>query len=112
MRQKRKTKNSHKLRRIKNPGDEDKRMQIEIITDKKNELEIELKGESHTICNPLRKILMEDDDVKYAVYSIDHPIVGEPILKIKAKDPKKSLKKAAKKLQEETKDFKDQIEKI
>ena len=38
-------------------------MEIEIVTDKTLELEIIIHGEDHTICNVLRKYLMEDDDV-------------------------------------------------
>ncbi len=68
---------------------------MKIIKDTKNELEIEITGESHTICNALRKTLMEDKDVEAAAYIMEHPIIGEPKLYVKAKDPKKSLKKAA-----------------
>ena len=74
------------------------KMDIEVLTDKKLELEIVLHGEKHALCNALRKILMEDDDVQYAVYGIDHPLIGEPIMTIKTKQKKvarNSLKKAA-----------------
>lgn len=87
-------------------------MEIRVLTDKKSELEIELIGESHTICNSIRKILMDDDDVKYAVYAIDHPVVGEPQLHIKGKNPKKSLLEAATTLKEEAKEFKSLVEKF
>jgi len=68
---------------------------MKIIMDKKNELEIEITGETHTLCNALRKTLMEDKDVEAAAYVIEHPIIGEPKLYIKAKNPKKSLQNAA-----------------
>ena len=68
---------------------------MKVIKDTKNELEIEITGESHTLCNALRKTLMEDKDVESAAYVMEHPIIGEPKLYIKAKNPKKSLKKAA-----------------
>lgn len=88
---------------------------IEIITNKKLELEIIAPGESHSLCNALRKILMKDEDIEYAVYGIDHPIVGEPIITIKAKrtkSPKKSLLKASTKLKEQCEEFKELIESI
>jgi len=88
---------------------------IEIITNKKLELEIIAHGESHSVCNALRKLLMEDEDVDYAVYGIDHPIVGEPIISIKSKrtkNPKKSLSNASTRLKEQCEEFKKLIESI
>lgn len=83
---------------------------MKIITDKKNELEIEITGETHTLCNALRKTLMEDNDVESAAYVIEHPIIGEPKLYIKAKNPKKSLKNAAETLKSRCEEFKELIE--
>lgn len=86
------------------------RDKMKIITDKKNELEIEITGETHTLCNALRKALMEDKDVESAAYVIEHPIIGEPKLYIKAKNPKKSLKNAAETLKSRCEEFKELIE--
>jgi DNA-directed RNA polymerase subunit L len=94
---------------------EDNMDDIEIITNKKLELEIIAHGESHSICNALRKLLMEDEDIEYAVYGIDHPIVGEPIMSIKAKrtkNPKKALLKASTRLKEQSEEFKKLVESI
>jgi DNA-directed RNA polymerase subunit L len=88
---------------------------IIVRKDIKTELEIDVPGESHSICNILRKYLMENDDVKYAVYCIDHPLIGNPIITIKAntkKSPKKSLLTAAKKVKDTTNEFKKLIESI
>ncbi|MGB9936421.1 MAG: DNA-directed RNA polymerase subunit L [Methanobacterium sp.] len=83
---------------------------MKVIKDTKNELEIEITGETHSLCNALRKALMDDKDVTSAAYSIDHPIIGEPVLYIKAKNPKKSLKKAAETIQKQCDEFKGLIE--
>ena len=86
---------------------------IEILKSTKLELELMIPGESHTICNALRKILMEDEEIDYAVYGIDHPLIGEPIITIKAKrtkDPKKSLLRASNKLKDQSNEFKKLIE--
>lgn len=83
---------------------------MRVIKDTKNELEIEITGETHTLCNALRKTLMADKDVESAAYSIDHPIIGEPVLYIKAKNPKKSLKKAAESIKNQCDEFKGLIE--
>lgn len=83
---------------------------MKVLKDTKNELEIEITGETHTLCNALRKALMTDKDVESAAYSIDHPIIGEPALYIKAKNPKKSLKKAAEAIKKQCDEFKGLIE--
>jgi DNA-directed RNA polymerase subunit L len=83
---------------------------MKIITDKKNELEIEITGETHTLCNALRKTLMEDKDVEAAAYVIEHPIIGEPKLYLRGKNPKKSLKIAAETLQSRCDEFKELLE--
>ena len=89
-------------------------MEIEIINEKKREIELIIHGEDHTLCNVLRKYLMEDDDVDYAVYGIKHPIVGEPHMIIRTKananKPTTILKRASKNLKEDTQDFKKLVE--
>ncbi|RBQ24027.1 DNA-directed RNA polymerase subunit L [Candidatus Methanobinarius endosymbioticus] len=88
---------------------------IEILNSTKLELELMIPGESHTICNALRKILMEDEEIDYTVYGIDHPLIGEPKITIKAKrtkNPKKALLKASNQLKEESEEFKKLIESI
>lgn len=53
---------------------------------------------------------MQDSDVEYAVYNIDHPLTGEPNMTIKTKrgekDQRKVLKKAASQLKDDAADFK------
>ena len=85
---------------------------MKIIKDTKNELEIELEGESHTLCNVLRKILMEDEDVRAAAYVIEHPIIGEPKLYIRGKNPRKSLMKAAETLKSRCEELKNLIKSV
>ncbi|WP_400251227.1 DNA-directed RNA polymerase subunit L [Methanobrevibacter smithii] len=91
----------------------DNNTNIEIIEDKTLELEFIVHGESHGVCNALRHILMQDSDVEYAVYNIDHPLTGEPNMTIKTKRgkrPRKVLKKAASQLKDDAADFKKLIE--
>ena len=91
----------------------DNNTNIEIIEDKTLELEFIVHGESHWVCNALRHILMQDSDVEYAVYNIDHPLTGEPNMTIKTKRgkrPRKVLKKAASQLKDDAADFKKLIE--
>ena len=86
---------------------------IEIIEDKTLELTFRINDESHGVCNALRHILMQDDDVEYAVYNIDHPLTGKPEMTIKTKRgkrPRNALKKAAEELQKESSDFRKLID--
>ena len=72
-------------------------MEIEVVKDTKLELEMIIHGE------------------KYAVYGIDHPLTGEPIMTIKTKRtkrPRDSLLRAAQRLKEETAEFKELLEGI
>ena len=82
---------------------------FEIIDEKTLELTFEVKDESHGVCNALRHILMQNPDVEYAVYNIDHPLTGKPQMTIKTKRgkrPRSVLKKAAEELQTESSEFK------
>ena len=49
---------------------------------------------------------------EYAVYNIDHPLTGKPIMTIKTNgaDPKDALKKAAEQLKADSESFKQLIE--
>ena len=92
-------------------------MEIEVVKETKLELDIIVHGENHSLCNVLRKYLMEDDDVEYAVYGIDHPLTGagKPNMTIKtkrSKRPRNSLLKAATRLKEDTAEFKQLIEEL
>ena len=86
---------------------------IEIIEDKTLELTFIVKDESHGVCNALRHILMENPDVEYAVYNIDHPLTGKPEITIKikrGKRPRIVLKAAAEQLKNESDEFKKLID--
>ena len=73
------------------------RMEIKVLEQKKNKLIIELKGETHSFCNALKKELWNDKHIKAAGYNIEHPLVGVPqiIIETDGKDPKKALIDAA-----------------
>ena len=85
---------------------------IKILNKTANEIEFEIEYESHGVCNALRHILMQDEDVEYAVYNIDHPLTGKPIMTIRTKEgnPKDALKRAAEQLKADSESFKQLIE--
>ena len=85
---------------------------IKILNKTANEIEFEIEDESHGVCNAHRHILMQDEDVEYAVYNIDHPLTGKPIMTIRTKEgnPKDALKRAAEQLKADSESFKQLIE--
>ncbi len=78
-------------------------MKVELVKKEDNYVELVLTGEDHSVPNALCDIIMQDDDVEFASYVIDHPTVGEPKLMVrtKKKDPLKLISVAAKKLSKE-----------
>lgn len=49
-------------------------MNIHIVKNTARELELDIEGEGHTLCNPLREILFEDKHLTFAGYSVPHPL--------------------------------------
>ena len=90
-----------------------KKLDFKIIEEKTLELTFSVEDESHGVFNALRHILMQDPDVEYAVYNIDHPLTGKPEMTIKTKRgkrPRNALKKAAEELQKESSELKKLID--
>ena len=48
---------------------------MKVIEEQPEKLVLEITGESHTICNILRKRLMDYDEVDAAAYDITHPFL-------------------------------------
>lgn len=63
-------------------------MDLHVISEKKNEMEFELKGEDATFSSLLVNQLLKNKDVEIAQYDIAHPLVGEPTFYVKTKTGK------------------------
>ncbi len=94
-------------------------MQIKVLSKTHNELKFEIEGESHTLCNLLEKVLLEDETVDMAGYNIPHPLTSNPIIYIRTKGrrrPETALKEAVKKILQKEKElereFKKELEKL
>ena len=87
-------------------------MEIEVLEKGKNKLKIKLKGETHTLCNSLRRELLNDKDVKIAGYAIEHSLVEDPFLVIEGKNPKQALLKAIDRLKKRNKEFKTKLKSL
>jgi len=88
-------------------------MRINILKKTGNEMEFELEGEGHTFCNVLRKELLNDPNVEYAAYRIDHPLVGVPVfyVRTKGKDPIEALIDATNRIRKSTEEFMEKFKK-
>ena len=82
-------------------------MDLKTIKKTSKELEIEITGENETILNPITEVLLQDKDVDYASYMVDHPMSNKRRLYVRVKNgkPEDVLKKAIKQLENEAKAF-------
>lgn len=53
-------------------------MKVHVTKRTENHLELEIEGEDHTLCNLLKKALLKDENVIFAGYKIDHPLLSNP----------------------------------
>ncbi len=70
---------------------------------------LEITGESHTICNILRKRLMAQDEVSAAAYDITHPLIGQPEFEVVSPNPQESLITASETVKAEAAEFKEAL---
>lgn len=82
---------------------------MKYLKNEDNDVVIEITGESHTICNILRKRLMNQDEVDAAAYDITHPLIGQPEFELRSSNPQESLITASQTIKDETNDFKQAL---
>ena len=89
-------------------------MDVHILKEEKDFLELELKGETHTLCNLLRKELWENNEIAAASYNLKHPLISIPVFTVRAKSgkPKKHLQEAITSLKKQAKELHSQVQKI
>lgn len=71
-------------------------MNLKILNKTDTELEMEIVGETHTLLNLLKTILLEDDAVEIATYDIRYLGISEPIMYVRTngKDPVQAVRSA------------------
>lgn len=83
-------------------------MELKKLEEDKNKLVIQISGEDATFCNALKAELLNDENVKIASFTIEHPLTGIPKLMVITdgkKTPKQALEDAAKRLKKKTEKF-------
>jgi DNA-directed RNA polymerase subunit L len=89
-------------------------MNIHIVKNTAKELEVDIKGEGHTLCNPLREILFEDKHLTFAGYSVPHPLERSAKFIVRTDGKVKAItvfKSAAQKLIDRTEEFRTEFKK-
>lgn len=74
---------------------------MKIISYDKNELVLRLDGVDLGLVNLVTQKLLEEREIDFAASDYDHPISGNPILRVQGKDVKKHLLNALKEAKEE-----------
>ena len=71
-------------------------MNLKILNKTDTELEMEIAGETHTLLNLLKTILLEDDAVEIATYDIKYLGISEPVMYVRTngKDPIQAVRSA------------------
>lgn len=90
-------------------------MQIKIVKNTARELELDIEGEGHTLCNPLREILFENEHLTFAGYSVPHPLTRSAHFIVRTDGKVKALsafKQAAQKLIERAEEFRTRFKKV
>lgn len=93
-------------------------MDIKILKKTTDEMRVEIIGEGHTFCNLLEKALLEDPTVEVGGYSLEHPLVSNPIVHVRMREkrkpekrPETAVKEAAEKIRHRSKEFRASFEK-
>lgn len=86
-------------------------MEVKIIEETDEELVFEVIAEK-TILNPLKERLLDHEQVDYAGWNVEHPMLSNPrfTLRVHEGDPREIATAAIKDLQDDIADLKDQLE--
>jgi len=82
---------------------------VKYIKNEPEHVVLEITGESHTICNILRKRLMAQDEVSAAAYDITHPLIGQPEFEVVSSNPQESIITASETVKSEATEFKEAL---
>jgi len=86
-------------------------MELKVIEKSKDMLRLEVRDESHTLLNLLRENTWKTGAVQSS-YSIEHPYMSHPRIKVRAKNPKKTLTDAAQMISNQAKEFEKEFRRL
>lgn len=79
---------------------------LEFLVDEKGEISVLLEGYDLGFGNLLVEKLLQDKDVGFAAVEYLHPTQRTPVLKVKAKSPKKAVAQALEEIRKEVSSLK------
>jgi len=88
-------------------------MELRVMKQTQNEMEFEIRGEGHTFCNALQDLLLKDEAIEFAGYSVPHPLINAAVFRVQTKEgqnPIETLKRAAARLKENAAAFRQIFE--
>ena len=88
-------------------------MEVEFVKKQANWVEFKLVGETHTFANLLKSHLVDDPNVEFVAYKLEHPLDKDAlfVLRTKGKEAKKVLMDAAKRVQEDVEELQGAFDK-
>jgi DNA-directed RNA polymerase subunit L len=63
-------------------------VQLKVLSQSATEIEVEVHGENETLLNPIKQALLNDKDVDFAEYIIEHPSLSTPKIFLRTKGGK------------------------
>lgn len=86
-------------------------MNVKVLSKEKEYIELKLEGEDEGLTNWIASKVLEGKGASFASGISDHPITANPVLRIRAKDAKKELRKALAEMREELEQLEQKLEK-
>ena len=89
-------------------------MKIEFLVNRKEEVEFKMIGERHSFPSLLKTYLLQDPAVEFVAYKLEHPMDKDSKFVIRtstARDARKAVIEACKKMREELSEFAEEIRK-
>lgn len=71
---------------------------------------LKIKVPDMTLINLINDSIWQQRGIEISAYATEHPYLGEPVLLVKAKNPKKALLEAAQKIVDDVKDLRKQFQ--
>jgi DNA-directed RNA polymerase subunit L len=88
-------------------------MQLKVVKEEDKKLILEVEGEDYTLVTLMSSELWNDKSVSEAAFIKEHPYLAEPKIFVKTErgEPRDALEKAAQRIAEQSKEFKEEFNK-
>lgn len=87
-------------------------MEVDVISDDKGCIEIEIAGEDHTLCNSIRREIYNENGDVIAGYNIEHPLISNPRMIVTSDKPRKTILNAVDRLKSKNKELRSKLKRL